>query len=179
MERLSEAANATNAALSTALSAPLSAPVPAPALSTVQQLREWWAQSGAEQSAALDGVPIAPLLDHCLLSLERADPAARQELDLLLVLIERWLLRFEADIAAFPEAAVPVLQRQKAQLQVTLSALTQLRQALLGLVGEAARRLSPAAGIAKAAPAEVCMRHRAPLLAWAQRRRRASFRPRA
>lgn len=178
MERLSQA---SNAALSTALSAPVPVPLslPSPALSAVQQLREWWAQSGAEQAAALDGVPIAQLLNHCLLSLERADPGAQHEMDLLRVLIERWVLRFEADIAAFPEAAVPVLQRQKAQLQVTLSALSQLQQALQGLAGEAGMRMSPAAGEAKTAPAGACMRHSAPLLAWALRRRRASFRPRA
>ncbi|MCV2348692.1 hypothetical protein [Paucibacter sp. Y2R2-4] len=157
-----------------------SGPLQAPALSTAQQLRDWWVHSGAEQAAALDGVPIGQLLNHCLQSFECGHPAAQQEMDFLLVLLERWLLRFEADIAAFPEAAVPVLQRQKAQLQATRSALTQMQQALQGLAGESGACMSPAvdeatAAIASAAsPSGAWLRHRAPVLTWALRRRSAS-----
>lgn len=138
--------------------------LPRSTLSPLQQWRAWWAHSGAEQVAALDGMPIVQLLDHCVHSLERADPAAQHEMEFLLVLIERWLHRFEADIAAFPDAAVPVLQRQKAQLQATRSALSQLQQALQLLAGETCARSK-------------CQR--APWLAWALRRRSASHRPRA
>ncbi|MEJ6007466.1 hypothetical protein WG899_18100 [Paucibacter sp. AS339] len=102
-------------------------------LTPVQQLRLWLSASAEDQVAALDGLPVGALLDHCLLSLETGQAAAQHELSVLQALIERWLLRFRADIAAFPDPAVAVLQRQKAQLLDTCAALERLQQRLLRL----------------------------------------------
>jgi len=140
-----------------------------------QPLGAWWADARVELSEALDGVPVVVLMDFCLLGQQRGQPAAQQDLQFLLALVERWLRRFEADIAAFPDQAVPVLQRQKAQLQATRAALSQLQQALLSITQTAAPGTPPASadGYARA---DAGRRYRAAWPTWVQRRRPSSHR---
>ncbi len=147
--------------------------------SSLPELRNWWAQACAEQAQALDGVPAAALMEHCLQRLANGHPAAHHELKFLQTLIGRWLHRLSLDIAAFPESAVPVLLAQKTQLQATRAALMQMQQALQRLGGEVLNSdLSPAAGRSLAQPASAWLRHRAPVLAWASRHRGAAHVPR-